>query len=44
MTPSVTQRPIAERDSDQAGSRTGGGAVVIAAILAVRVRVPRWSA
>src|SRR5688500_9484697 len=29
MTPSVTQRLIAERDSDQAGSRTGGGAVVI---------------
>src|SRR6478672_10814304 len=28
MIPSVTQRPIADRDSDQAGSRTGGGTVV----------------
>src|SRR3712207_4969838 len=34
MTPSVTHSPIAERDSDQAGSRTGAGAsAVIAPIL-----------
>src|SRR3954451_8246937 len=36
MAPSVTHRPIAERDSGQAGSRTGGGAAGIPAILAVR--------
>src|SRR3954453_16873812 len=36
MAPSVTHRPIAERDSGQAGSRTGGGGAVIPAILAVR--------
>src|SRR3954452_5868051 len=35
MAPSVTHRLIAERDSGQAGSRTGGGAAVIPAILAV---------
>ena len=29
MMPSVTQRPTADRDSDHAGVRTGGGAVVI---------------
>src|SRR3712207_2766199 len=33
ITPSVTHRPIAERDSDQAGSRTGAASAVIGPIL-----------
>jgi rhodanese-related sulfurtransferase len=38
ITPSVTHSPIAERESCQAGSRTGDGAVVIPLILAVTGR------